>query len=55
MKLPFERKNENIELINSGLYFYQNNCKPVVGVEVKVTTNFPNSKDYTLEKNQKNI
>ena len=53
MKLPFERENENIEIINSGLYFYLNNYKPVVGVEVKVTTNFPISKDYIVEKNQK--
>lgn len=49
-KIPYF---ENDKMINSGLYFFQRNTKPIVGIEAKVITNFTNTKDYYLEKNQK--
>lgn len=51
-KIPYF---ENDKMINSGLYFFQRNSKPIVGIEAKVITNFTSTKDYYLEKNQKII
>lgn len=54
-KIPYFEQEEKEQMINSGLYFFQNNSKPIIGIETKVKTNFPTSKDYKIEKNQKII
>lgn len=54
-KISYFDQEEKEQMINSGLYFFQNNSKPIIGIETKVKTNFPTSKDYTVEKNQKII
>ncbi|WP_293307053.1 WG repeat-containing protein [Pedobacter sp. UBA5917] len=51
-KMPYF---ENDKMINSELYFFQKNSRPIVGVEAKVIANFTNTKDYYLEKGQKII
>ena len=55
MKIPYESYEQKRDFINSGLYFYQSNCKPIIELEVKVITNFAITKEYILEKNQKSI
>lgn len=55
MKIPYFKQEHKEQMINSGVWFFQNNSKPIVGIETKLKTNFSNTKDYIVEKNQKII
>lgn len=54
-KIPFYGEEDKEYMVNSGLYFFQKNTKPISAVEIKVITNFANIKDYPIDKNTKTI